>query len=304
MIPTHFLSLLDLQKAELRRILRRGIQLKQLQRHRQEHRTCEGSVLGMIFELSSTRTRVAFEAGMYQLGGSSVFLSPVDSQLGRGEPIEDTARVLSRMVDIVMIRAKQHETIARFAKHSSVPVINGMSNTLHPCQLLADIQTFVEHRGSIQGKCVAFIGDGYNMCNSYIEAATQFDFELRVATPKDYSPKVSSNASKHVTLISDPAEAVKNADLVVTDVWSSMAHERDTDRTKAFDGFQVTGKLLDEAKDECLFFHCLPAHRGEEVDEYVLDDKRSAVWDESENRLHSQKALLEFLLDANSNDSG
>lgn len=296
MNPTHFLSLFDLQPTELRRIIRRGIQLKELQKRRQEHHTCAGSILGMIFELSSTRTRVAFEAGMYQLGGSSIFLSPVDTQLGRGEPIEDTSRVLSRMVDIVMIRAKQHETIARFAKCSSVPVINGMSNTLHPCQLLADIQTFVEHRGSIQGKRVAFVGDGYNLCNSFIEAAVQFDFDLHIATPRNHAPQVPNSATSHVSLHTKTSDAVADADLVATDVWSSMGHEEEKDRTKAFNGYQVTADLLDLANEECLFLHCLPAHRGEEVDEFVLDDKRSVIWDEAENRLHSQKALIEYLL--------
>ena len=294
----HFLSLFDLEPSQLKRIIGRAIELKQLQRQRKEHRTCSGYLLGMIFELSSTRTRVAFEAGIYQLGGSSIFLSPVDTQLGRGEPIEDTARVLSRMVDIVMIRAKKHESIARFAEYSSVPVINGMSNTLHPCQLLADIQTFVEHRGSIQGKRVAFVGDGYNMCNSYIEAAVQFDFELLVATPSNHAPEIPTRASSHVTIHTDPTEAVTGADLVVTDVWSSMGHEDDKERANEFDGYQVTSELLDKANTDCLFFHCLPAHRGEEVDEFVLDDSRSVVWDEAGNRLHSQKALMEFLLEA------
>ena len=296
MNPRHFLSLFDLEPTELKRIIHRGIELKRLQEGRKAHHTCKGYLLGMIFELSSTRTRVAFEAGMYQLGGSSIFLSPVDTQLGRGEPIEDTARVLSRMVDIVMIRAKKHESISRFAEYSSVPVINGMSNTLHPCQLLADIQTFVEHRGSIQGKRVAFVGDGYNMCNSYIEAAVQFDFELRVATPRNHAPRIPDNASSHVTLHTDPIESVSNADLVATDVWSSMGHEDDKERISEFEGYQVTSKLLDKADKDCVFLHCLPAHRGEEVDEFVLDDTRSVVWDEAGNRLHSQKALMEFLL--------
>ncbi len=298
MNPRHFLSLFDLAPSDLKRIVRRGIELKQLQGQRKEHQTCSGYLLGMIFELSSTRTRVAFEAGMYQLGGSSIFLSPVDTQLGRGEPIEDTARVLSRMVDIVMIRAKKHETIARFAEYSSVPVINAMSNTLHPCQLLADIQTFVEHRGSIQGKQVAFVGDGYNMCNTYIEAAVQFDFELRVATPRNHAPTVPRKATSHVVLLTDPMESVANADLVATDVWSSMGHEDDKERTSAFEGYQVTSELLDNANSDCIFLHCLPAHRGEEVDDFVLDDRRSVVWDEAGNRLHSQKALMEFLLKA------
>lgn len=293
----HFLSLLDFSEEELRSIINRSIELKKLQQAHQNRNTCTSRVLGMIFELSSTRTRVAFEAAMYQLGGNSIFLSANDTQLGRGEPIEDTARVLSQMLDIVMIRSKKHETIVKFATVATVPVINGMSDLLHPCQLLADIQTYVEKRGPISGRKVAFVGDGYNMCNTYIEAAAQFDFELKVATPPKHAPTyMPDKARDRVEIVDDPMVAVRSADLVVTDVWSSMGHEQDSDRKQSFNGYQINSSVLDSASPECLFLHCLPAHRGEEVDEQVLNDPRSAVWEEAGNRLHSQKALIEHLL--------
>ena len=296
-MPSHFLSLLDFDKETLAQLINRATELKRLQRTGIPHRSCEGKVLAQIYEMASTRTRVAFETGMFQLGGSSIFMNPTDTQLGRGEPIVDTARVLSKMVDIVMIRARSHESIVEYASASDVPVINGMSNLLHPCQALADIQTFTEHRGSIRDAVVAFIGDGYNMCNSYIEASKQFDFELRVATPTRYQPSPEMvQQSDRVTLTEAPQDAVKGADLVVTDVWSSMGHEDNVERKAAFQGFQVTVDLLATAKPSCLFMHCLPAHRGEEVDEHTLDDPRSVVWDEAGNRLHSQKALIELLL--------
>uniref|UniRef100_UPI0025BD65D2 ornithine carbamoyltransferase n=1 Tax=Aquisalimonas sp. TaxID=1872621 RepID=UPI0025BD65D2 len=256
-------------------------------------------VLGMVFEKSSTRTRVSFEAGMDQLGGSAIFLSPRDSQLGRGEPVEDTARVLSRMVDAVMIRTFAHETLERFAAYSAVPVINGLSDSFHPCQLLADIQTFVEHRGSIQGRTIAWIGDGNNMCHSYINAADQFDFQLRVGCPEgfDPDPQIVATAPQRVTICRDPADAVAAADLVVTDVWASMGQEEEHKRReRAFTPYRVTSALMDRAAEDALFMHCLPAHRGEEVDADVIDGPRSVVWDEAENRLHAQKALLEQLM--------
>lgn len=297
MKPKNFLSLFDFSQEELHSIVNRSVELKNLQQARQNRATCKGRVLGMIFELSSTRTRVAFETAMYQLGGNSIFLSANDTQLGRGEPIEDTARVLSQMLDIVMVRSKKHETIEKFAATATVPVINGMSDLLHPCQLLADIQTYVEQRGPISGRKVAFVGDGYNMCHTYIEAAAQFDFELRVATPPQHAPTyMPDRARGRIELVDDPADAVRSADLVVTDVWSSMGHEQDSDRKQAFKGYQINSSMLDRASPECLFLHCLPAHRGEEVDEQVLDDPRSAVWEEAGNRLHSQKALIEHLL--------
>ena len=293
----HFLRLSDLSVNELQSLIGHAIELKRLQLQGSTLQSCSQKTLAMIFEQSSTRTRVAFETGMAQLGGQAVFLSPRDTQLGRGEPIKDTARVLAKMVDIVMIRAKQQSTIDEYAGFSEIPVINGMSNELHPCQLLADIMTIVEAKGEIEGRQVAFVGDGYNMCQSFIEASRLLGFDLRVATPIDYQPSAKYlTCSKRVDFVNSPADAVQDADVVVTDVWSSMGHEDDTDRIKAFDGFQITSSLLDQAKSDAIFLHCLPAHRGEEVDDFVLDDPRSAVWEESGNRLHSQKALIEFLL--------
>jgi len=236
---------------------------------------------------------------MAQLGGHAIFLSPRDTQLGRGEPVEDSARVLSRMVDIVMIRTFEHETVERFAAFSEVPVINALTDDFHPCQLLADIQTYVEHRGSIQGKTVAWIGDGNNMCHSYINAAQQFDFKLNIATPEGFEPSqfLVDEAGDRVTLMRDPKEAVRGVDLVATDVWASMGQEDEQEqRLRKFRDYQVSRELLDLADKDVLFMHCLPAHRGEEVSEDLLDDPRSVVWDEAENRLHAQKALLEFLL--------
>ena len=295
----HFLTLLDLSPEELDWIIHRAIELKKIQRSGEIHEPLKNKVLGMIFEKSSTRTRVSFEAGMAQLGGSAIFLSPRDTQLGRGEPIEDSARVLSRMVDVVMIRTFDHETVERFAAFSQVPVINALTDDFHPCQLLADVQAYVEHRGSIKGKTVAWIGDGNNMCHSYINAARQFGFTLNVACPEGFEPAehlVNENADR-VNVMRDPKDAVKNADLVVTDVWASMGQEDEQDdRLAKFQDYQVSPALLDLANDDVVFMHCLPAHRGEEVSEDLLDDKRSVVWDEAENRLHAQKALLEFLL--------
>jgi ornithine carbamoyltransferase len=295
----HFLTLLDLSPEELDWVINRAIELKKIHRSGEIHEPLKNKVLGMIFEKSSTRTRVSFEAGMAQLGGSAIFLSPRDTQLGRGEPIEDSARVLSRMVDVIMIRTFDHETVERFAAFSQVPVINALTDDFHPCQLLADVQAYVEHRGSIKGKTVAWIGDGNNMCHSYINAARQFGFTLNVACPEGFEPAehlVKENADR-VNVLRDPKEAVKNADLVVTDVWASMGQEDEQDdRLAKFQDYQVSPALLDLANDDVVFMHCLPAHRGEEVSEDLLDDKRSVVWDEAENRLHAQKALLEFLL--------
>jgi ornithine carbamoyltransferase len=294
----HFLSLLVFSPEELGDLINRGIELKRLRHDRVLYEPLKNRTLGMIFQLSSTRTRVAFEAGMQQLGGHAIFLSPDDTQLGRGEPIEDTARVLSGMVDIVMIRTSDQADIEAFAAAASVPVINAMSSSFHPCQLLADVQTFVEHRGSIAGAEVAFLGDGYNMCNSYINAARQFGFNLRIAAPEGYRPDPALiQSSNNVRLVDTPADAVQSADLVVTDVWSSMGHEEDQSRRRdAFAGYQVDAKMLDLAARDALLMHCLPAHRGEEVSDDVMDDPRSVIWDEAANRLHSQKALLEFLL--------
>nr|WP_305800127.1 ornithine carbamoyltransferase [Thiolapillus sp.] len=295
----HFLSLLDLSPEEFRGIIRRAGELKQLQHRGEIVETLKHRVLGMIFEKSSTRTRVSFEAGMTQLGGAAMFLSPNDTQLGRGEPIEDTARVLSRMVDCVMIRTFEHEKVQRFADYSQVPVINGLTDLVHPCQLLADMQTWFEHRGDIQGKTVAWIGDGNNMCHSYINAARQLDFWLHIACPEGYDPdpQILDPATDRCTLFRDPQQAASGADLIVTDVWASMGQEEEQkQREKDFAGYEVTAALMAQAAPDALFMHCLPAHRGEEVAAEVIDAEDSVVWEEAENRLHAQKALLEFLL--------
>ena len=297
--PRHFLSLLDLSPAELQAVIARASELKKLQHAGEAHATLQGRALAMIFEKSSTRTRVSFEAGMSQLGGSAMFLSPSDTQLGRGEPVEDSARVISSMVDCVMIRTFEHEMVETFAKHSSVPVINGLTDLLHPCQLLADMQTFAEHRGSIKGKTVTWVGDGNNMCHSYINAARQFDFNLRIACPAGYEPdEVIVDAAKdRVTLLRDPIVAASGSHLVVTDTWVSMGQEEEKRaREKIFGSFKVSKAMMQEADKDALFMHCLPAYRGMEVDADVLDAPDSVVWDEAENRLHAQKALLEFLL--------
>ena len=299
MRPRHFLTLNDLSRDELDFVLRRARDLKALQQAGTPHESLRGKVLGMVFEKSSTRTRVSFEAGMAQLGGSAIFLSPRDSQLGRGEPVEDTARVLSRMLDAVMIRTFAHETLERFAAHSRVPVINGLSDDHHPCQLLADIQAFQEHRGDLDGRTVTWVGDGNNMCNSYIEAAGIFDFQLNIACPEGFDPDegLLKQAGDRVRIVRNPAEAVRGASLVVTDVWASMGQEDEqAHRERAFADYQVTEELMAQAADDAIFMHCLPAHRGEEVAAGVIDGEQSVVWDEAENRLHAQKALLEFLL--------
>ena len=295
----HFLTLNDLSRDELRGLIQRAIELKSMQRDGQIYEPMKNKVLGMVFEKSSTRTRVSFETGMAQFGGHAIFLSPRDTQLGRGEPIEGSARVLSRMVDMIMIRTYEHEKIERFAANSQVPVINALTDQYHPCQLLADMQTYVEHRGDISGKTVAWIGDGNNMSHSYINAAKLFDFQLKIAAPENYLPDetIMANAKDHAALAASPQEAVKNADLVVTDVWSSMGQEEEqAAREKAFENYQVTPELMTLAKSDALFMHCLPAHRGEEVAAEVIDGDQSVVWDEAENRLYSQKALMEFLL--------
>lgn len=294
----HFLTLMDLSPDELRSLIRRASELKRL---KEPYQPLKNKVLGMIFEKASTRTRVSFEAGIVQLGGAAIFLSPRDSQLDRGEPLEDTARVLSRMVDCVVLRTHRHATVVRFAAHSRVPVINGLTDRFHPCQLLADMQTYFEHRGDIRGRKVAWIGDGNNMCQSYIEAARQLDFKLHIACPAGYVPEaeVIQAAGAQVSLGHDLIAAAEGADLVVTDVWASMGQEQEQQqRIEAFRGFQVNRELMELAAPDALFMHCLPAHRGEEVSAEVLEGPQSVVWDEAENRLHAQKALLEFLLTA------
>ncbi len=294
----HFLTLADLSSDELRFLIQRASFLKRL---KGPYEPLKNKVLGMIFENASTRTRVSFEAGMVQLGGAAIFLSPRDSQLDRGEPLEDTARVLSRMVDCIVLRTHQHATVVRFAENATVPVINGLTDRFHPCQVLADMQTYFEHRGDIAGRKVAWIGDGNNMCQSYLEAAKLLDFTLHIACPPGYEPEpgLVQAAGKQVILGHDPAAAAEGADLVVTDVWASMGQEQEqAERRQAFQGFQVTQALMQRAAPDALFMHCLPAHRGEEVSAEVLEGPQSVVWDEAENRLHAQKALLEFLLTA------
>ncbi|WP_415755853.1 ornithine carbamoyltransferase [Pseudomonas leptonychotis] len=300
MSARHFLSLMDCTPDELVSLIRRGMELKDLRNRGVLFEPLKNRVLGMIFEKASTRTRLSFEAGMIQLGGQAIFLSPRDTQLGRGEPIGDAAIVMSRMLDAVMIRTFAHSTLTEFAANSRVPVINGLSDDLHPCQLLADMQTFQELRGSIKGKTVVWVGDGNNMCNSYIEAAIQFDFQLSVACPEGYEPSAEllALAGERVQIVRDPREAVVGAHLVSTDVWASMGQEEEAaERMRQFKPYQVTRALLDAAAEDVLFLHCLPAHRGEEISEDLLDDPRAAAWDQAENRLHAQKALLEFLVE-------
>lgn len=298
----HFLTLLDFTPAELQQLITRAIELKKEWRTEHKHSVqFPNYVLGMIFEKSSTRTRVSFESGMVQLGGHAMFLSPRDTQLGRGEPIEDSARVLSSMTDIIMIRTFAHEIVERFAAYSSVPVINALTDDFHPCQLLADIQTYVEHRGSIAGKKVAWIGDGNNMCQTYIHAAEQFDFQLEIACPTGFEPRedLLKTYGHRITLTQDPKQAATNADLLVTDVWTSMGQENEvSERKKLFADYQVNRKLLPLAKADALYMHCLPAHRGEEISAELMDATDTVIWDEAENRLHAQKALMEFLLNA------
>ena len=296
----HFLTLLDLSPEELSAVIARAVEMKALHSQGAAGEPFKHKVLGMIFEKSSTRTRVSFEAGMAQLGGHALFLSPRDTQLGRGEPVEDAARVMSRMLDIIMVRTFEHEKIERFAEHSRVPVINALTDSYHPCQLLADIQTYVEHRGNPQGKVVTWIGDGNNMCHSYINAARQCDFELRIACPKGFEPDadlVAANRDR-VAIVYEPKDAVRDADWVATDVWASMGQEEEqAHREQQFAGYQVNHELMAHARGDALFMHCLPAHRGEEVSAELLEDEQlSVVWDEAENRLHAQKALMEFLL--------
>ena len=291
-----FLSLLDLSQENLKQIIARAHQLKK--EANRTYRPLTGHTAALLLSLNSTRTRVAFETGMSELGGHTIVLNPNETQLGRGEPIEDMAKVLSEMVDVIIIRTLEQNDINTFAQFSDVPVINAMSSKLHPCQLLADIQTFEELKGPIEGQTVAFLGDGNNMCNSYINAARQWDFNLKIACPTGYEP--DSELLKSCTntiLTNDPVEAIEQADLVVTDVWSSMGYEQEVDeRRQIFLPYQVNETLLGKANKDVIFMHCLPAHRGEEISHSLLDDPRSVVWQEAGSRLRSQKALLEFLL--------
>jgi len=298
----HFLTLLDLKPFELEHIVNRAFELKAMQKSGKAHPTLAGKTLGMIFDKASTRTRVSFEVGMYQLGGHALFLHSNTTQLGRGEPIEDSARVLSRMVDAVMIRTFDHAMIERFAQYSTVPVINALTDLTHPCQILADVMTYMQHRDNIRGRTVAWVGDGNNMAHSWINGAVAFGYHLNLACPKAYAPNEAllnkaRNLGAQIELTHDIHAAVAGVDLVTTDVWASMGQEEEqADREKAFDGFMVDKRVMAYARPNALFMHCLPAHRGEEVSADVIDGPQSIVWDEAENRLHAQKALLEFLL--------
>ncbi|MGR8919963.1 MAG: ornithine carbamoyltransferase [Gammaproteobacteria bacterium] len=291
----HFLSLNDFSRDEIVALIERAVTLKQWRARGYRPPIFERRTLAMIFEKSSTRTRVSFEVAMAEGGGHAIFLSTRESQIGRGEPPRDTALVLSEMVDAIMIRTFEQAVVEAIAEAASVPVINGLTDEQHPCQLLADLMTFFEHRGDIRDRTVAWIGDGNNMCNSYINAADIMGFDLKVACPAGYEPAVA--AGERVSIGADPQAAVAGADLVVTDVWASMGQEEEAEaRRRVFERYRVTPALMARAAPAALFMHCLPAHRGEEVDAAVIDDPASVVWDEAGNRLHAQKALLEFLI--------
>lgn len=296
----HFLQIRDVSATELTYLFERSRIIKDRFKRYEPYQPLHDRTLAMVFEKASTRTRVSFEAGMYQMGGSVITLTTGDSQLGRAEPIEDTARVISRMVDLVMIRTFEQTNIERFAEHSRVPIINGLTNEYHPCQILADIFTFIEHRGAITGKTVAWIGDSNNMCNTWLQAAELLDFKLHVSTPPGYEiepERAGLLGDKHYREFSDPLDACRGAHLVTTDVWTSMGFEAENDvRKKAFADWCVDVDMMNAAQPNALFMHCLPAHRGEEVEAAVIDGPWSVVWDEAENRLHVQKALMEFLL--------
>ncbi|HSH41748.1 MAG TPA: ornithine carbamoyltransferase [Arenicellales bacterium] len=298
MSTRHFLTLRDLQPDELEKLVQRAIELKNGSGPAHSERL-RNRTLAMIFDKSSTRTRLSFEAAMTHFGGNAVYLAPGTTQLGRGELVEDTARVMSRIVDAVVIRTDSHAMVETFAAYSRVPVINGLTDDYHPCQLLADMQTWIEHRGPVRGRRAAWIGDGNNMCNSWINAAWAFGFELRIATPSGYRPDaaVMERAGDRVSWTEDPGEAADSADVVATDTWASMGQEDEKEgRIRDFAGYQVDRTVMARAAPDALFMHCLPAYRGYEVSEDVLEGEQSVVWDQSENRLHAQKALLEFLL--------
>jgi ornithine carbamoyltransferase len=295
----HFLTLTDLKPAEFRQLIQRAVVLKSIQQGGEIYEPLKNKVLAMIFEKSSTRTRVAFESAMTQFGGRAIFLSPRDTQLGRGEPIEDSARVLSSMTDCLMVRTFEHSKAELLAEYSSVPVINGLTDDVHPCQLLADMQTYFEHRGDIKGKTVTWVGDGNNMCHSYMHAAKLLEFKLNIVCPVGFEPqkKFIDETSDFIEITQDVSGGCENSDLIVTDVWASMGQEDEQKKRElAFSAYKVTTELMVMANDDALFMHCLPAHRGEEVSADVIDGEQSVVWDEAENRLHAQKALLEFLL--------
>ena len=299
-MPNNFINFDQLSQNDLQGIIDRAISLKKEHKSGLINETLKNKTLAMIFDKSSTRTRVSFEAGMTQLGGQSLFLSEKDIQLGRGEPITDSAIVISSMVDAIMLRLSSHEDIVEFSKHSSKPVINALSDESHPCQILADLMTYQEHRGSIKGKKIAWIGDGCNVCQTYMQAAAIFDFELSIATPSGYEPSdiFIEKYKKNISFFENPKDACRDADIIVTDVWTSMGQELEIkQRETAFKGFQVDQKLMGQAKDNALFMHCLPAYRGKEVSAEVIDGKQSVVWSEAENRLHVQKSLLLYLIE-------
>jgi len=296
----HFLQFNDLTKDEIYYLFDRAKWLKKQFKEYQKYWPLEDRTLVMIFEKASTRTRLSFESGMHQLGGAAIYLNTKDSQLGRGEPVEDAAQVISRMSDVVIIRTFEQEIIERFAQNSRVPVINGLTNEYHPCQILADIFTFIEHRGSIEGKTVAWIGDSNNVCNTWLQAAELLNFNMHVSTPKGYEVEVERAGlydDSHFEQFENPMDAAKDAHIVTTDVWTSMGYEAEqSERKSVFADWQVDQEMMDVSSKDSLFMHCLPAHRGEEVTSEVIDGPKSVVWDEAENRLHIQKALLEYLL--------
>jgi ornithine carbamoyltransferase len=296
----HYLQFRDFRAEEYAYLFERAREIKKRFKNYEKYTPLVDRTLAMIFEKASTRTRVSFEAGMYQMGGSVVHLTTGDSQLGRAEPIEDSARVISRMVDLVMIRTFEQSKLEAFAAHSRVPVINGLTNEYHPCQILADIFTFIEHRGSIAGKTVAWVGDGNNMANTWLQAAEVLGFTVHVSTPSGYEIDAAVAGVKNAAcykLFSDPREACRNADLVTTDVWTSMGFEAENEKRKqAFADWCVDADMMAVAQPDAVFMHCLPAHRGEEVTADVIDGPQSVVWDEAENRMHVQKALMEYLL--------
>jgi ornithine carbamoyltransferase len=290
----HFLQFKDFSPDELEYLFARTKWIKEKFKRYERYWPLEDRTLAMIFEKPSTRTRMSFEAGMHQLGGAAIYLYTRDSQLGRGEPVEDAAQVISRMCDVIMVRTFEQDIVQRFAANSRVPVINGLTNEYHPCQILADVYTFVEHRGPIRGRTVAWIGDSNNVCATWLQAAALFGFKLHVSTPPGYELE---ETSRHVETFADPMQAVRGADLVTTDVWTSMGFEAENEeRRRDFQDWQVDADMMRAAKKDALFMHCLPAHRGEEVAAEVIDGPQSVVWDEAENRLHTQKALLEFLV--------
>ena len=296
----HYLQFKDFSRAEYDYVIERARWIKAQFKAYQKYWPLTDRTRGMIFEKASTRTRLSFAAGVQQLGGPAIYLNTRDSQLGRGEPVEDAAQVISRMSDIVMIRTFEQDIIERFAANSRVPVINGLTNEYHPCQILADIFTYIEHRGSIQGKTVAWVGDANNMCNTWLQAAQVLDFKVHVSTPPGYAlnPELISGVDPaHYQIFADPMAACRGADLVTTDVWTSMGFEAENEvRMKAFADWCVDAEMMAVADPQALFMHCLPAHRGEEVTSEVIDGPQSVVWDEAENRLHVQKALMEYLV--------